>query len=92
MLKAASSSVANKESHSDLVIILSQAYFLAFLCRRHWRVMALSDRRRGGRQWRLTELNGLTSPEAVAGTFARCYSTTNRSTKKLYATEYKSTK
>ena len=42
---------------SYLVTSLSQAY----LFRRHWRLMALSCRKRGGRQWCLTELNGLSS-------------------------------
>ena len=48
-----------KKSHSDLVTRLSQAYFETFLFGCHWCHMALLGRRRGGCQWRLTELNGL---------------------------------
>ena len=53
-----------KKSHFDLVTSLSQAYFKAFLFGRHWRLMALLSRERGGRQWRLTELNGLRDSDA----------------------------
>ena len=36
-----------------------RSIFRLFLFRRHQRLMALLGRERGGRQWRLTELNGL---------------------------------